>query len=161
MIASPPKIQYNCDDAPPTPLLPYYHLPTQQPSATAVPYAVINPILGRGSSMAVPTTVNIPNGCDLFLNASSKLGDITTNTPLPPITMNSNDNNHQCILIQHLSRRDIVIIMDWDGGLIMQQYFFSTTQWFFDSVCGVSYEVIYHLIAYTITKYTQHNNQMG
>ena len=64
------------------PLLPHYHLPTQQPSATGAPYIVINPILGRGSSMAVPTTVNIPNGRDLFLNASSKLSDMSTNTPL-------------------------------------------------------------------------------
>ena len=102
--------------------------------------------------MAVPTTVNIPNGRDLFLNASSKLGDITTNTPLPPITMDSYDNNHHCILIKHLWRRDIVNIMDWGGGLMMQQYFFSTLQCFFGSVGGVLYEVISHPITYTITK---------
>jgi hypothetical protein len=101
----------------------------------------------------VLTTVNIPNGRDLFFNASSKISDITINTPLPPITMDSTDNNNQCILIQYLSRRDIVNIMDWDGGLIMQQYFFSTTQWFFGSVDGVSYGVISHPITYTITNY--------
>ena len=83
------------------PLLPYYHLPTQQPSAAAAPYISIDSILGRGSSMAVLTTVNIPNGGDLFLNASSKISGITTNTPLPPITMDSTINKHQCISIQY------------------------------------------------------------
>ena len=76
------------------PLLPYYHLPTQQPRATAASYISIDPILGRGSSVVVPTTVNIPNGRDLLLNASSKLSDITTNTPWLSITMDSTDNNH-------------------------------------------------------------------
>ena len=105
------------------PLQPYYHLPTQQPSATAVPYAIINHTLGRGSSMAVTTTVNIHNGRDLFLNASSKLSDVTTNTPWLSITMDSNNNSHRCISIQYLSRRDNANIVDWGGGMIMQQYF--------------------------------------
>ena len=81
------------------PLLPYYHLPTQQPHAAAAPYVVINPILGRGSSMAVPTTVDIPNDRDLFLNASSKISDITTNTPWLSIAMDSTDNIHWRISI--------------------------------------------------------------
>ena len=90
------------DDAPTRrlPLLPYYHLPMQQPRAAAAPYVSIDPILGRGSSVAVPTTtVNIPNGGDLLLNASSKLSDITTNTPWLSTTMDSTDNNHQCTSI--------------------------------------------------------------
>ena len=81
------------------PLLPYYHLPTQQPRAAAASYISIDPILGRGSSVAVPTTVNIPNGRNLLLNASSKLSDITTNTPWLSTTMDSTDNNHQCTSI--------------------------------------------------------------
>ena len=106
----------------------------QQPSATAAPYVVIDPILGRGSSMAAPTTVNIPNGRDLLLNASSKISDISPNTPWPHITMDSTDNNHQCISIQYLSRRGVSNIMNWGGGMIMQQYYFSTTQWIFGTV---------------------------
>jgi hypothetical protein len=51
------------------PLLPYYHLPTQQLRAAAASYISIDSILGHGSSMAVPPTVNIPNGRDLLLNA--------------------------------------------------------------------------------------------
>ena len=66
----------------------------QQPRAAATPYISIDPILGRGSPMAAPTTVNIPNGRDLLLNASSKISDITPNTPWPSITMDSTDNNH-------------------------------------------------------------------
>ena len=128
------------------PLLPHYHLPTQQPSAAAAPYISIGPILGRGNSMALLKTVNIPNGRDLFLNASSKLSDITTNTPWLSITMDSIGNKHQCISFKYLSRRDDGNILDWGGGMIMQQYFFSTTQWFFGSVGGVSYEVISHPI---------------
>ena len=116
------------------PLLPYYHLPMQQPRAAAASYISIDPILGRGSSVAVQTTVNIPNGRDLFLNASSKLSDITTNTPWLSITMDSTDNNHRCISIQYLWRRGVSNIMDWGGGLIMQQYIFSTTQWIFGTV---------------------------
>ena len=54
----------------------------QQPSAAAAPYITIDPIHGRGNSIAVLKTVNIPNGRDLFLNASSKLNDMSTNTPL-------------------------------------------------------------------------------
>ena len=135
------------------PLLPYYHLPMQQPRAAAALYISIDPILGRGSSVAVPTTVNIPNGRNLLLNASSKLSDITTNTPWLSITMDSTDNNHQCISIQYLSRRGVSNIMNWGGGMIMQQYFFSTTQWFFGNVGGVWYGVISHPIAHTITKY--------
>jgi len=103
--------------------------------------------------MAVPTTVNIPNGRDLLLNASSKISDITPNTPWPPITMDSTDNNHQCISIQCLSRRDDIDVLNWGGGLIMQQYFLSTTQWFFGTVGEVSYGVISHPISYTITNY--------
>ena len=101
----------------------------QQPRAAAASYISIDPILGRGSSVVVPTTVNIPNGRNLLLNASSKLSDITTNTPWLFITMNSTDNNHQCISIQYLWRRGVSNIMNWGGGMIMQQYFFSTTQW--------------------------------
>ena len=85
----------------------------QQPSAAATPYISIGPILGRGNSMAVSKTVNIPNGRDLFLNASSKLSDITTNTPWLSITMDSIGNKHQCISLQYLSRRDDGSIMDW------------------------------------------------
>jgi hypothetical protein len=81
--------------------------------------------------MAAPTTVNIPNGHDLLLNASSKISDITPNTPWPSITMDSTDNNHQCIFFQYLSRSNDSNILDWGVGLIMQQYFLSTTQWFF------------------------------
>ena len=135
------------------PLLPYYHLPMQQPRAAATPYIIIDPILGRGSPMVVPTTVNIPNGRDLLLNASSKISDITPNTPWPPITMDSTDNNHQCISIRCLSRRDDIDVLNWGGGLIMQQYFLSTTQWFFGTVGEVSYGVISHPISYTITNY--------
>ena len=135
------------------PPLPYYHLPTQQPSATAAPYVVINPILGRGSSMAVPTTVNIPNGRDLLLNASSKISDITPITPWPPITMDSTDNNHQCISIQCLSRRDGTNVLNWGGGLVTQQYFFFYNSMFFGSVGGVWYGVISHPETYTITNY--------
>ena len=125
----------------------------QQPRAAATPYISIDPILGRGSPMVVPTTVNIPNGRDLLLNASSKISDISPNTPWPHITMDSTDNNHQCISIQYLSRRGVSNIMNWGGGMIMQQYFFSTTQWIFGTVGEVWYGVISHPIAYTITNY--------
>ena len=81
------------------PPLPYYHLPMQQPRAAAAPNISIDPILGRGSSVAMPTTVNIPNGGDLLLNASSKLSDVSTNTPWLSTTMDSTDNNHQCTSI--------------------------------------------------------------
>jgi len=135
------------------PLLPYYHLPTQQPHAAAAPYISIDPILGRGSSVVVPTTVNIPNGRNLLLNASSKLSDITTNTPWLSITMDSADNNHQCISIQYLSRRGVSNIMNWGGGLVTQQYFFFYNSMFFGSVGGVWYGVISHPETYTITNY--------
>ena len=119
------------------PLLPYYHLPTQQPRAAAAPNISIDPILGRGSSVVVPTTVNIPNGHELLLNASSKLSDITTNAPWLSITMDSTDNNHRCISIQYLSRRDDINFLDWGGGLVTQQYFFFYNSMFFGSVGGV------------------------
>ena len=50
------------------PLLPYYHLPTQQPRAVAASYSSIDPIRGRGSSVVVPTTVNIPNGRAIYFS---------------------------------------------------------------------------------------------
>ena len=133
----------------------------QQPRAAATPYIIIDPILGRGSPMVVPTTVNIPNGRDLLLNASSKISDISPNTPWPHITMDSTDNKHKCISIQYLFIRDDINILNWGGCLIIKEYFFSTTQWFFDRVGGVSYGVISHSTACTITNYAQHNNQMG
>jgi hypothetical protein len=108
--------------------------------------------------MAAPTTVNIPNGRDLLLNASSKISDISPNTPWPHITMDSTDNNHQCISIQYLSRRGVSNIMNWGGGLVTQQYFFFYNSMFFGTVGGVSYGVISHPTAYTITNYAQHNN---
>ena len=125
----------------------------QQPSATAAPYVVIDPILGRGSSMAAPTTVNIPNGHDLLLNASSKISDISPNTPWPHITMDSTDNKHKSISIQYLFIRDDINILNWGGCLIIKEYFFSTTQWIFGTVGEVWYGVISHPIGYTITNY--------
>ena len=106
----------------------------QQPRAAAAPYISIDPILGRGSSVVVPTTVNIPNGRDLLLNASSKISDISPNTPWPHITMDSTDNKHKCISIQYLSRRDGINILDWGGCLIIQQYFFLDNSMFFGTV---------------------------
>ena len=125
----------------------------QQPRAAAAPYISIDPILGRGSSVVVPTTVNIPNGRDLLLNASSKISDISPNTPWPHITMDSTDNKHKCISIQYLSRRDGINILDWGGCLIIQQYFFLDNSMFFGTVGRVWYRVISHPIAYTFTNY--------
>ena len=76
--------------------------------------------------MAAVVAVNITNGCDLLFNASGEIGDISTITPLQPITINTNPNTYWHIVLQYLFSVYNAAGLGREGELnILHQYFYS------------------------------------